>query len=112
LGQEFFKAITVAPVPLDTRALRALKRSPLALDLYALLTYQAFVASKKHIERVVTWRELETQFGAEYSDVKDLRKKVAAALRKVQVVLPGLQLHRIDGGFRVLPGSRPAISPR
>ena len=35
LGADFFSAITSAPVPVDTRALKFLKRSPLALDLYA-----------------------------------------------------------------------------
>jgi hypothetical protein len=35
LGDDFYAAITAAPVPVDMRALRALKRSPLALDLYA-----------------------------------------------------------------------------
>lgn len=35
LGEDFYAAITAAPVPRDMRALRALKRSPLALDLYA-----------------------------------------------------------------------------
>jgi hypothetical protein len=38
LTAEFFQAVTAAPIPLDTRALRALKPSPLALDLYGLLT--------------------------------------------------------------------------
>jgi Plasmid encoded RepA protein len=32
LGEKFFEAITAAPVPLDMRALKALKRSPLALS--------------------------------------------------------------------------------
>jgi hypothetical protein len=46
LSQEFYEALCVAPVPVDMRALRALKRSPLALDLYAWLTYEAFRAHK------------------------------------------------------------------
>ena len=44
LGELFYAAITSAPVPVDMRALKALKRSPLALDLYAWLTFQAFRA--------------------------------------------------------------------
>jgi len=35
LSQKFFEQLVEAPVPLDLRAIRALKRSPLALDLYA-----------------------------------------------------------------------------
>jgi hypothetical protein len=38
LGEKFFNAVIASPVPLDMRALRALKRSPLALDLYALIS--------------------------------------------------------------------------
>jgi hypothetical protein len=35
LSVNFFEQITKAPVPLDLRAIKALKKSPLALDLYA-----------------------------------------------------------------------------
>src|SRR5690606_12757454 len=40
LGERFFRAIIERPVPLDFRALRALKKSPLGLDLYTWLTYR------------------------------------------------------------------------
>jgi hypothetical protein len=56
LGEKFFEAIVSAPVPLDMRALKALKRSPLALDLYAWLTYEAFRAHKSGKGRFVAWR--------------------------------------------------------
>lgn len=45
LGEDFFKMVTASPVPVDMRALRALKRSPLALDLYAWLTYTVKLAT-------------------------------------------------------------------
>ena len=112
LGQEFFEAITSAPVPLDVRALRALKRSPLALDLYSLLTYRAFVASKKRIPQPMLWRELEKQLGSDYNDVKDFKKKAQAALKKIQTVLPKVRITNQHGGFLVLPSSAPAISPK
>ena len=35
LSQRFFEQLVEAPVPLDLRAIKALKRSPLSLDLYA-----------------------------------------------------------------------------
>jgi hypothetical protein len=112
LSAEFFVAITSAPVPLDTRALRALKRSPLALDLYSLLTYQSFIAGKKQVEQIITWSDLQRQFGADYNNVHDLKRKVSGALRKVQTVMPGLRIRRRVGGFTVLPTSIPAITPR
>ena len=47
LGEKFFAAITAYPVPVDMRALRALKRSPLALDLYAWLSYEAYPGAQQ-----------------------------------------------------------------
>ena len=49
LGEKFFNAVMASPVPVDMRALRALKRSPLALDLYALISYRAFVIVQKKL---------------------------------------------------------------
>ena len=46
LSPQFYRAITAAPVPVDMRALRALKRSPLALDLYAWATHSAYRTQK------------------------------------------------------------------
>jgi hypothetical protein len=55
LRGDFYAAITAGPVPVDLRALRALKRSPLALDLYAWLVHTAFPANRKKEARVVSW---------------------------------------------------------
>ena len=63
LGEEFYEAVTLSSVPVDLRALRALKRSPLALDLYAWLTYTAFVATKARRPRTVRWEALHAQMG-------------------------------------------------
>lgn len=41
LGEGFFEAITSSPIPVDTRALKALKRSPLSLNLVKGTLYTA-----------------------------------------------------------------------
>jgi hypothetical protein len=110
LGQKFFDTIIAAPVPVDIRALRALKRSPLALDLYAWATHKALVVARRGKPQFVPWRGLMAQFGAEYSDPKDFKKKVQDSLRKIQAVYPGLKLGEATGGLLVLPTSRPAIA--
>ena len=112
LGEDFYRAITAAPVPVDMRALKALKRSPLALDLYAWLTHEAYRAHKSGQGRFVAWSLLMEQHGAEYSDPKDFGKKARAALRKVQVVYPDLKLGSLRAGVRIEPWSFPAIQPR
>jgi hypothetical protein len=110
LSEEFYRAITAAPVPLDTRALRALKRSPLALDLYAWATHKALSVARKKKAQFIPWRYLAAQFGADYRDPKDFRKKAQDTLRKIQTVYPGLKLQDATGGVVVLPTSRPAVA--
>ena len=112
LSDEFFKALTAAPVPLDMRALRALKRSPLALDLYAWATHKALTVARKGRSQFVPWRGLATQFGADYSDHHNFKKKAHDAFRKIQSVYPGLKLQPATGGIIVLPSSRPAIASK
>jgi len=79
LGETFFEAITASPVPLDMRALRALKRSPLALDLYAWASYTTFSLSRKGSARFIPWRALAKQLGTDYGDVKDFKRKAGSA---------------------------------
>lgn len=112
LGEDFYKAIIASPVPVDMRALKALKRSPLALDLYAWATHKALAVSRKGKPQFIPWSLLAVQFGADYRDHLDFKKKAKAALRKIQVVYPGLKLSNATGGVMVLPTSRPAIAAR
>ena len=73
LGEKFYEAIITAPVPLDKRALAALKRSPLALDLYAWSTYKTFsLEQHNRQEQFIPWATFMTQLGAEYGNHKDL----------------------------------------
>ena len=112
LGEKFFNAITAAPVPVDIRALRVLKRSPLALDLYAWTTYKALAVARKGKPHFVPWRSLAQQFGAEYSDIDDFKKQAKSALKNIQEQYKGLKLAQADGGIVILPSSKPAIPAR
>lgn len=72
LSQGFFEAITERPVPIDLRALRAL-RSPLALDLYLWLTYRSSYLRRP---TQVPWALLALQLGAGYRDQRDFKREV------------------------------------
>jgi hypothetical protein len=111
LGERFFEAIVAAPVPVDMRALRALKRSPLALDLYGWATYRTFTVTETGKAAFIPWTSLAAQMGADYATAKDFRKKAVAALRKVQSVYPALRLADADGGIIIKP-SAPAVPRR
>lgn len=111
LGDDFFNAITSSPVPVDMRILKALKRSPLALDLYAWATYTAYQTQQTEQSRSVSWELLHEQFGAEYKTLKEFSRKAWKALRKIQAVYPNLSIERVHGGIIVLP-SKPSITIR
>lgn len=103
LGKQFYNAITAAPVPVDMRALKALKNSPLALDLYSWATYTAFRTQESGQARFIAWKLLHEQLGGDYANLKDFGHKARAAFRKVQTVYPELGIEFETGGVKVLP---------
>ena len=109
LGEKFFAAITAAPVPTDLRALRALKQSPLALDLYVWASHKAYTAAMKGKSQSVPWISLQRQFGGDYKQTRQFKQKAIAALKKIQTVYPGLNLQDAPGGITVLASSLPAV---
>jgi hypothetical protein len=105
LGDKFYDSIIASPVPLDKRALSALKRSPLALDLYAWATYKTFSLDQhKKEEQFIPWRSFMTQLGAEYSNPMNFKRKAKLAFKKVQAVYPGLNIEDVEGGIIIKKG--------
>lgn len=104
LTERFFQQVTDRPVPLDMRAISALKKSPLALDLYAWTTYRVSYLGRR---TEIPWEALEMQFGAGYADTpqghRDFKKKLLGALRKVSTVYPALRADEGAKGLVLLP---------
>ena len=109
LSDDFYQAIISAPVPVDMRALKALKRSPLALDLYSWSSYSSYRTQQTGQARIVSWELLHEQFGGEYACIDEFARKAWAALRKVQTVYPELGIERVRGGVQILP-CQPSIT--
>ncbi len=107
LGDRFFKEITERPVPVDTRALAELKQSPLALDLYAWLTYRVSYLKKP---QTIRWELLQDQFGADYQNIRAFRFKVRQLLKRIEALYPDLQLEDDERGLTLLPS--PTHVPR
>jgi len=108
LSDAFYREVTEHPIPVDLRAIRALKRSPMALDIYCWLTYRASYAKRPS---TIPWPALAVQFGAEYGRVRDFKAAFLAELRKVKLVYPEASLAATDTGLLVKP-SKPHISRR
>jgi Plasmid encoded RepA protein len=112
LGDVFYEAITATPVPVDFRHLRALKKSPLTLDLYAWLTYKAHIAMESGKDQFGPWGGLTEQFGSDYKRPRAFRENALDALVKIQAVYDGLRITATAEGIRILASSKPAIPPR
>lgn len=108
LSQKFFEEIVERPVPVDMRALAELKQSPLALDLYAWLTYRVSYLKKSQL---VTWPQLHEQFGADFTDIRAFRFKVRQYLARIFVLYQELRVEDDKGGLVLFP-SPSHVSPR
>lgn len=99
LSERFFQELTDKPVPVDLRALRALKQSPIALDIYSWLTWRnSFLRSKT----TVPWEGLMGQFGTE-SSPKKFRENFKKALQQVLIVYPAARVDVSSAGIILQP---------
>lgn len=108
LSDGYYKSLIESAVPLDNRALQALKGSSLALDIYAWLAHRLH-----RIEGgvVLHWKSIREQFAQEYGGKdadKDFKKKFLPALNKVLAVYPQAKVKPVTGGV-LLIGSPPPI---
>ena len=108
LGNTFFNEIIDRPVPIDMRALKALKRSPLALDIYCWLTYRLSYLRKP---TEIPWPALQMQFGADYGRERDFKAAFLEHLRAVNVLYPEANIEEGERGLLLKP-SKPHIAQR
>ncbi len=105
LGGSFYEAVLANPVPADLRALRALKNSPLALDLYTWLAYRAHRVTRAGKAVRVSWQQLMQQLGADFADFRSFKKEFKTAFAKVKALYPQLQVEQVRGGIQITPSS-------
>lgn len=106
LGHRFFEEVIQNPIPVDMRALKALKRSPMALDLYCWLTYRM-----SYLKRLteIPWIALHTQFGTGYPNDHrgryDFKRALLKQLKSVLVVYPDARVSEGEYGLVLKPSS-------
>ena len=105
LGEEFFNEVVERPVPIDMRALKALRGSPMALDIYCWSTHRV---SYMRRNTVIPWEALQAQFGAEYGRTRAFKEAFLKHLGKVSAVYSGLKVEEQDSGLLMKP-SKPHI---
>ena len=106
LSQRFFQEVTENPVPIDLRAIKALQKSPLALDIYCWLTYRMSYLRKPV---VIPWEALQLQFGADYKLTRQFKAAFLEQMKKVSVVYSDANIQEEQQGLLLRP-SRTSIS--
>lgn len=108
LSTEFYETLSQHAVPLDYRALSALKHSALALDVYTWLAHR-LCRIKQPAGTMLSWENLKEQFGQEYLTSKDFKRELRNVLRQVWLVYPDARIEEVPGGI-LLHQSPPPIT--
>jgi hypothetical protein len=109
LSDHFYSSLIESAVPLDKRALHALKGSALALDVYAWLAHRLHRIEGRGV--TLHWKSLREQFAQEYTGKdadKNFKDAFVPQLRKVLAVYPQAKVKQVTGGLLLL-GSPPPI---
>ena len=100
LSADFYDELVAHAVPIDLRALRPLRGSPLALDIYSWLTYRMSYPRRPCL---IPWGALQTQFGADYGRLRDFKRKFLTHLADVLQVYPAARLIERPAGLLLSP---------
>lgn len=107
LSQEFYETLNDHAVPIDPRALAAIKHSALAIDIYTWLAHRLCRIDNKAGVRL-SWANLREQFGQEYTDERNFKSEFKHALHQVKGVYPDAKIESTTGGF-LIKSSPPPI---
>jgi len=105
LSSAFFEEVIAHPVPVDLSAVRALRQSPLGLDIYCWLTYRMSYL-KRSTE--IPWVVLQQQFGVGYPTSTtrgrlDFKRKFKQQLREVLLLYQQVRIQESTRGIILLP---------
>ena len=100
LSETFFNEVVNRPIPVDMRAIKALKQSPMALDIYMTLTYRMSYLKQP---TVIPWPSLSFQLGSDYSRLRAFKDAFLQELHNVMMVYSGVQVEVLNEGLRIKP---------
>ena len=110
LTEDFAREIVDRPVPFSIFALKYLRQSPMALDIYLWATYRNSYATKTSR---IPWEALQMQFGAGYPMTslgkRDFKQRFLRALTRVKTVYPDARKLHPDSNVLVFSPGQPHI---
>ena len=107
LSEPLYEAIIERPFPINLNAIKALRKSPLAIDLYLWLTFRM-----KGVRRPLrlSWTQLCKQFseteGLAGAAARDFARRMRKQLTRVVDVWPEVRIRFVRGGLLLMPSER------
>ncbi|MGO3089944.1 MAG: replication protein RepA [Galactobacter sp.] len=98
LSESFYAETMRTPVLLNPRVLRALSGSAMRLDMYTWLQFRTRNLSKAS---VVSWAQLQAQFGADYKAARQFKAAFLRQLEEVQLFFPEKTITMLKNGIRL-----------
>lgn len=111
LSDDFFAELTKNPVPIKMEALKLLKQSPLALDLYTWICWRIYKVNQAREPAEIPWRALHKQFGSSYASPKEFARRCREYLRKIALLYPDMKFDTDQPGLLILKPSRCHVIP-
>lgn len=116
LSEKFFNECVEHKLPFDMRAIKPLRSSPLALDIYMWLTHRMSYLSRR---TTIPWIALAGQFGAGYASneqgLRDFKRAFLRELKHVLIVYPAARCSDSKNGLVLYPSPThiaPASTPK
>jgi len=101
-SDRYYENLAEHAVPVDMRALHALKGSALALDCYLMLTER--LHRLKGSYTILRWHQLHAQFGSEYTGdaaTRNFKREFLKVLKRVHAVYPEADIAVVKTGLRL-----------
>jgi hypothetical protein len=106
LTDKFFESLMEHAVPLQPEAIGRLQNSALDLDAYSWLAHRLWRVNEP-AGMLVSWSALKEQFGQEYVNIRNFRRKFIEALRKATDVYKEARIEVVAQGLKLLPSPPP-----
>lgn len=99
ISDEMYDSMIERSAPLSNKAIRALRRSPLDLDIYAWLVYRLYRLNRP--AALITWDDFSAQTGQSYARTRDFRTQVGNSLQRVLKQYPEARVEVMKEGLRL-----------
>ena len=105
LSTDFFESLKEHCLPMDFRAISALRHSALAIDCYTYLSHRLQRINKPSV--FLSWDILKDQFGVEYKNKADFKREFKSALLATMAVYPDAKVQPNNEGVTLFPSKPP-----